>query len=37
MNERFATIELQSNWRGQIGLNFTQFDLTEARDALPAK
>jgi len=37
MNERFAEIELQSNWRGQIGLNFTQFDQTETRDALPSK
>ena len=28
MNERFAAIELQANRRGQIGLNFTQFDQT---------
>ncbi len=30
LNERFAAIELQANRRGQVGLNFTQFDQTAA-------
>ena len=28
MNEVFSAIGLQANWRGQMGLDFTQFDIT---------
>lgn len=33
MNEVFSAIGLQANWRGEMGLDFTQFDKTVPRNA----
>jgi hypothetical protein len=30
MNETLSVIGLQQNWRGNVGLDFTQFDTTVA-------
>ena len=32
MNEVFSAIGLQANWRGEMGLDFTQFDKTVPRN-----